>query len=210
MTCLVVSLEFDFSPCSSKFLPKAHSNQKFNPSTYSIPTLSQELNKTVWTERRAWLQLTKEDYQIAVSKSAKLVPQVQPRADTSAWMYGSTALTGKVLYSGLTMPLSSSLPTTSETEKPLFAACFIPSPTASPPPGTIIHVGEAVTLHHAPNVEKLNRRSQKLKIGSVRSFNPKHRLSPPPWRLGSHRSSIRSLEPTPFVVKIFIGGRDNT
>lgn len=75
---LVVSLEFDFSPCTSRLSPKVHSDQNFNPSTYSIPTLGQELNKIVRTERRAWLQLTKEEDQIAVSKSAKLVPLVQP------------------------------------------------------------------------------------------------------------------------------------
>lgn len=100
MPRLIVSLEFDFSPCTSRPSPKAHSDQSSNPPAYSIPTLSQEPKHAVRIERRAWLQLTNEDNQIAVSKSAELVPPVQPRFDTGAVKYGSTALTGKFLSSG--------------------------------------------------------------------------------------------------------------
>lgn len=126
-------------------------------------------------------------------------------------MYSSTTLTGKVLSSGWQRHCRVHCRTTTSETENLFSlpvsSLLLQSHRRQ---GWHIHVGGTATPYHAPNVEKLSRNSQKLKIGSVGSFNPKRRLSPPPCRLGSHRSSIRSLEPTPFVVKTFIGGCDST
>ncbi|CAN6816130.1 unnamed protein product [Brassica oleracea] len=81
------------------------------------------------------------------------------------------------------------------------ASCLLPPIVSPPPEAGRSDVEELSNLVTRQYQNSFSRRSTKGKTRSGKAETLKRRLSPRPYRHRSHRPSIRSLKPTPSVVK---------